>query len=266
MDKKNTPKHTKQPAKNEKPKKSADNSVIKNEFSVIEAYKTIRTNLLFFLKKTGGNVFITTSAEPSDGKSTFVTNIAISFSQINKKVLVIDCDMRKPRIHNLLDVKRSPGLSNLLAGLCNLRDVIRKTEFENLFVLPSGSLPPNPAELLTGVVMEELLQALRDTYDIILIDTPPVNIVSDAAIVSKYADGVVLIAKHESTTHNEINKAVKQLGLVDAKILGVILNSVDYSKISGGKYSKYYKRYYKKDYSQYGTNIYSESETASSEE
>lgn len=221
-----------------------------NRFSVIESYKTIRTNLQFSMKRKGCNVIIVTSTMPRDGKSTVVANIAVAFSQTEKKVLVIDCDMRKPRINKFFNVPAVPGLSNVLGGLCSLKDAVQPTEYKNLSVISSGILPPNPAELLASKDMEDMVTALREEYDLIVMDSPPVNIVSDSVVITKVADGVVLVVRHAITTHPDIEKAIKSLEFVNAKIIGIILNAVDYDKIYGKRYGSYYG---KKGYSGYGS-------------
>lgn len=215
-----------------------------NRFSVVEAYKTIRTNLQFSFTRKSGNVVIVSSTLPRDGKSTVVANIAVAFAQIGMKVLIIDSDMRKPRINKFFGVSATPGLSNTLAGLSSLHDVIQTTRYKNLHIIASGILPPNPAELIAGAAMERTLTDLRDEYDVILLDTPPVNIVSDAVIATKYADGVVIVARHAVTTHPDLSRAIKSFEFVNAKIFGIILNAVDYAKIYGKQYGSYGRKNY----------------------
>lgn len=218
-----------------------------NRFSVVEAYKTIRTNLQFSFKKKTGNVVIITSTMPRDGKSTVVANVAVAFAQTGVKVLIVDCDMRKPRINKFFNIPSVPGLSNFLGGLSSLEEVVQSTDYNNLHIITAGILPPNPAELLSGAAMEELVTKLRDDYDIIVIDTPPVNIVSDAVVSTKFADGVVIVVRHAVTTHPDLAKAVKSFEFVDAKIFGIVLNAVDYAKMYGNRYG-----YGKYGYSKYG--------------
>ncbi len=219
-----------------------------NRFSVVEAYKTIRTNLQFSFANKTGNVVIVTSTLPRDGKSTVVANISVAFAQTGMKVLIIDCDMRKPRINKFFNVPSAPGLSNLLAGLSQLSDTIQKTDYKNLSIIASGLLPPNPAELISGAAMDGLIRRLRGEYDVIIVDTPPVNIVSDAVVATKFADGVVIVARHAVTTHPDLGKAIKSFEFVNAKIYGIVLNAVDYAKI----YGKHYGGYYRKSYGSYG--------------
>ena len=216
-------------------------SLSTNRFSVVESYKTLRTNLQFSMTKKGCNVIIITSTMPRDGKSTVAANIAVAFAQTDIKVLIIDCDMRKPRINKFFNIPAVPGLSNTLAGLCKAEAAIHSTEYKNLHIIPSGILPPNPAELLMSTPMEELMDALRLEYDLIILDTPPINIVSDALAVTKIADGVVLVVRHAVTSHPDVEKSIKSLEFVNAKILGIVLNAIDYSKIYGKRYGSYYR-------------------------
>lgn len=230
-----------------KKKKGKGNTGTGNRFSVVEAYKTIRTNLQFSFKKRTGNVVVVTSTMPRDGKSTVVANISVAFAQTGMKVLVVDCDMRKPRINKFFNIVSIPGLSNVLAGLSPLADAIQQTSYKNLSIIASGILPPNPAELISGAVMEDLIGKLREVYDVIVVDTPPVNIVSDAVVATKFADGVVIVARHAVTTHPELAKAIKSFEFVDAKIYGIILNAVDYAKIYGKRYGSYGQKTYGKN-------------------
>ncbi len=218
--------------------KSGSN-VSTNRFSVVESYKTLRTNLQFSMTKKGCNAIIITSTMPRDGKSTVAANTAVAFAQTDIKVLIIDCDMRKPRINKFFNIPAVPGLSNVLAGLCEAKESIHASEYKNLSIIPSGILPPNPAELLMSTAMEELMDALRLEYDLIILDTPPVNIVSDALAVTKVTDGVVLVVRHAVTSHPDVEKSIKSLEFVNAKILGIVLNAIDYSKIYGKRYGAY---------------------------
>ncbi|MHB1454423.1 MAG: CpsD/CapB family tyrosine-protein kinase [Saccharofermentanales bacterium] len=228
-----------------------------NRFSVVEAYKTIRTNLQFSFKKKTGNVVIITSTLPRDGKSTVVANVAVAFAQTGAKVLVIDCDLRKPRINKFFNISAVPGLSNYLGSLSSLEEVIQTTDYNNLSIITAGILPPNPAELISGAAMEDLVLKLRDEYDIIVVDTPPVNIVSDAVVATKFADGVVIVVRHAITTHPDLVKAVKSFEFVDAKIFGIVLNAVDYAKMYGNRYGYGKSGYGKYGYGKYGGYSYS---------
>lgn len=223
-----------------------------NRFSVVEAYKTIRTNLQFSLTKKTGNTIIITSTLPRDGKSTVVANVGVAFAQIGVKTLIIDADLRKPRMNKFFNIPAVPGLSNHLAGLAPLSEVVQSTNYPNLHVIPSGILPPNPAELIASTAMDRLVESMKEQYDVILMDTPPANIVSDAVVATKFADGVILVVRHSVTTHPDVARAIKSFELVNAKIIGLVLNAVDYSKIYGKRYGSYGKYGKYSSYGKYG--------------
>lgn len=221
----------------------------KSNFSVIEAYKTIRTNLMFATQKKDCNCVIITSTVPNEGKSTNCCNLAITMAQTKSRVLIIDCDLRKPSIHKFFKVQGIPGLSEALAGMNDVADVVRHTEYGNLDIICGGTIPPNPAELLSSSVMDKLLAAASKVYNYILLDTPPINLVSDALALSEKTDGVVLVTRQGETTHPELAHALNSLEFAHAKVLGIILNGVE----MGGKYGHY--RYGKKKYG-YGKHGY----------
>lgn len=165
------------------------------KFIISEAYKSLRTNLRFTLRWDGCKKIIISSPIPEDGKSTTSTNIAITIAQTGAKVLLIDCDMRKGRLHSFFDLKSAVGVSDTLSGMKDVKDVIQDTSYKNLQVIAIGSIPPNPAELLASVQMEELIKKLEKVYDYIIIDTPPVNVVSDALSLVKLVNGVVIVVR-----------------------------------------------------------------------
>jgi capsular exopolysaccharide synthesis family protein len=217
------------------------------KFSVVEAYKTLRTNLQFMMKNDRCNVISVTSTLPRDGKSTVVANLGVAFSQTENRVLIVDCDMRKPRINKFFDVAASPGLSNYLVKLTSLEKVIQKTSYPNLHVISSGTLPPNPAELLSGTEMLSFVEEIRDRFDLVILDAPPLSMVSDAYIMTKYSDGVLLVIKHAFTTYAMVDRCVKGLNLVNTKIWGIVMNDVDMKKIYGKRDGYYYKYGYNYD-------------------
>lgn len=194
----------------------------KSPFNIAEAYKSMRTNLMFML--SGGKKTIAfTSAEASDGKTTTCLNTAIAFAQTGNKVLVVDMDMRKPRVHRYFDIPAAPGLSDMLGGF--VEDIpIFGTEYENLFVLPVGTVPPNPSELLMSETFAALLAALRGDYDYIFFDAPPVSVVTDVAVVASKLDGIVFVVREKKTVLETVKQSVRSLERVDAKVLGFILN------------------------------------------
>ncbi len=214
----------------------------KIKFQVTEAYKSIRTNLMFSIAHPGCKTIVVSSSMENEGKSTGAVNIAISLSQTNLRVLLIDTDLRKPKLHMFFDMNNAPGLSHVLSGLQPLSETIRHTSYTNLDVITAGATPPNPSELLASETFGQLLQTLAADYDYIIVDTPPVNVVSDALPVIKKSDGVVLMVRSGMATYPELDKAVQHLQMIDAKILGLVLNGADTrSKGYGSKagYGKY---------------------------
>ncbi len=235
------------------------------KFRVEEAYKSARTNIMFSVMKKGCKTIVVSSSAPNEGKTTTTINLAITFAQANQKVLLIDGDLRKPKIHHYFSISNAPGLTNYLGSKygdatgskIDINSVIHATEFDNLAVLCSGSIPPNPAEILGSEAMQEFLDALSRSFDYIIIDTPPVNVVSDALPVIKEADGVVLVVRSNYTTHPDVQKALSALEFIDAKILGFIVNfvPVNTGKYSYGKYGKYHYGKYRSSYG-YGSYGY----------
>lgn len=228
-------------------------------FDYEEAYKATRTNIIFSLaeKTEGCKTIVITSAIPNEGKTTICLNLALSFAQTEAKVLVIDADLRKPKVHTYLNLENNIGLTNVLAGLDDISTAIKK-HTSGFDYIPSGHIPPNPVELLSSKKMEELLEQLSQSYDYIFIDTPPVMIVTDASALARYSTGVILVAKYMFTTRENLEKAISNLKFVNANILGILLNSLEsakrrtYKKAYSRKYYKYYK-YYGYEYT-YGNN------------
>lgn len=209
-------------------------------FSVKEAYKLARTNILFSLAEEGCKSIAITSAYPGEGKTTTATNMAISFAQMGKRTLLIDGDMRKPQVHHVFSLDNQIGLSNILGGFAGVEEAIHPLE-SGIKVITAGHIPPNPVELLGSKRMKELLEDLGQQYDYIFIDTPPTNMVTDALVISEIASGTIIIAKQGYSKKHELEEAIGKLKFAQAKLLGFILTG-DNSK--GGKYSKS-KRYSK---------------------
>lgn len=208
-------------------------------FSVQEAYKSLRTNVRFFLRGNGCKRISITSASAGEGKSITLLNLAISMAEDGQKVLLIDADMRRPAMARLLVEKTTPGLSNVLAGLDSIDDAIRKDIYTNLDVLFSGDVPPNPSELLGSERMQDLIEQMSKRYDYILVDTPPINLVSDASIVTNLLDGVLLLVRQGRTRKESVRRAVANLELTGIKPLGYVLNGVDMSNGKGYGYYGY---------------------------
>ncbi len=220
-----------------------------DNFAVVEAFKTVRTNLMFSLSEIeGGKVVIFTSSAPCEGKSTCALNVADHFAKMGKKTLLIDADLRKPRVHKVLNLKEE-GLSNYLGGFSELSKVIVPVKGYDFDVMVAGAIPPNPSELLGSNKMKKMMEQLKEEYDYILIDTPPVNMVTDAAILSEISNGVVMVVREDVTTYAELSKAISALEFASAKILGIVVND-SLLDSQGYRYKgKYSKTYRYQDYS-----------------
>lgn len=194
-------------------------------FGAAEAYKIARTNIMFALAQEAGcRKIILTSALPAEGKTTGCINLAATFAQTNAKVLVIDGDLRRPRVHQYLGEKNREGLADYLAGFAEIADVIRYNEQLNFDYIPAGHIPPNPAELLASPKMGELLEELGSVYDYIFLDSPPVTVVADALVLAKFVSGVLVVAKQKQTPHDMLKKTIASLQFAEVKILGFLMN------------------------------------------
>lgn len=221
-------------------------------FAVVESYKTMRTNLMFLLAQENGKVISFTSSNASEGKSTTSVNIAIAFSQLNGKVLVIDADLRRSSIHKKLRIENDSGLSSVLAGFEKFEDV-KKSANPNLDVLTAGPIPPNPSELLGSAAFKKLIEELREKYDYIIIDTPPLNIVTDALLIGPHTDGMVLVVRDAYTPRESIRAAINAAKFANIKILGAMLNGANPKNSRRYSYRRYaYKYGYKYSSSGYG--------------
>ena len=212
-------------------------------FNVAESYKSIRTNIMFSLGTSDKKIIAVSSPNPSDGKSTASANIAIAFAQTDSKVLLIDADMRKPVQHKTFKLSNTKGLSTLIVNMSTPEESIKQSVVENLDVLTSGPMPPNPSELLSSEQFAKLMKKLAKEYDYIIIDTPPVNVVSDAMVMTNLVSGVVLVVKHKVTTYGDISEALKQFEFAGANMLGFVLND-----IQGNRRGYYYNYKYKYSY------------------
>lgn len=207
------------------------------EFQIRESYKAARTNIVYSIIKKGCKKISFTSVSKSEGKTITSVNIAIALAkQVNIKVLIIDCDLRRPQVHNLLSIEPAPGVTNFLNGECDKEAIIKPTKVENLFAVPCGAIPPNPSELLESSDMHDFIKNAEKEYDFIIFDTPPIGVVVDALPIVKQTDGVVLIVKHNHTTYPGLKRIVETLSRNNAKILGIVVNGVDTLKTDkGGK-------------------------------
>lgn len=200
-----------------------------------ETFRSLRTNIQFMNADSEKKVMQITSTVPGEGKSYVTANLAIAFAQINKKVLIIDVDMRKGRQYSLFNLNPRPGLSNFLSGVVdsdftldkdNIESYIQPTDIENLFVITSGSVPPNPSELLVSNKMGKVIDGLMDKFDIVIFDAPPCLIVADALIMSRLVDFNLIVSAQNITKMEDLNKAKTAIENVNGKVAGVILNKV----------------------------------------
>ena len=192
-------------------------------FDRIETYKAIRTSIMFSAPKTDkGKVITLTSAAPGEGKTSTALNLAITFAQIGAKTLVIDADMRKSSVHRYLGLERKIGLSNILCGFASVEEATYKSIRENLDCITAGEIPPNPAELLGSDEFSALIEVLVEKYEYVIIDTPPITVVTDAMLVSRSSTGVVLVARKNMTTYKALDAAVDGINRQNVPLLGII--------------------------------------------
>lgn len=207
-------------------------------FIVKEAYSSIRTNLLFTQKGEKCPIFVVTSPTANNGKSLNAINMAISFAQLGKKTLIIDSDLRNPTIHRMFGFSSQKGLSEILAGLTD-EITVTKTEFDNLSILTAGKIPPNPSELLSSERMDNLLDFVKEHFDCVFIDTPPINIVTDCTVFAPKTTGYVIVVKSDVTEVADLKTAVSNISLIKGNILGFVLNDVYPTTGKGSYYKKY---------------------------
>lgn len=203
---------------------------------VAEAYRTLRTNIQYSSFDKEIKTIVVTSAEAAEGKSTVSGNLALSFAQNEKKVIIVDCDLRKPSVHKNFKISNLIGLSEVLIGKEKLENVIQHRN-ENLDILPSGKIPPNPSEMLSSTAMTKLIEILRNEYDVIILDSPPLGAVTDAQVLSTKADGTILVVRAQRTNRDVVIEAKNLLTKVDANIIGTVLHAVENTR---GKYYYYY--------------------------
>ena len=215
-------------------------------FEASEAYKRLRTNIQYTLPLNGEKkcrVIGVTSALPGEGKSTTSVNLAFSLADAGEQVLLIDADMRLPTLSLLLDIECIPGLSDYLVTGDQTLPFLKPTkQHKNLHIIPAGNLPPNPAELLGLERMREMLESMAAVYDYILIDLPPINVVTDAAVISKYVDGVLMVVRQNYDKKHTLDDALRFLKYADARIIGFVLNCSGKGERPSRKY-EYRKEY-----------------------
>ena len=219
------------------------NKIIINEnpkSPISEAYRTLRTNIQFSSIDKEIKTIMVNSAGPSEGKSTTITNLAATTANNDKKVLIIDCDLRKPKVHTFFEISNASGLTTILADNIDYREAIQKSDMKNLDILTSGPIPPNPSEVLGSKRMKALLDEVKEDYDMILIDAPPVGMVTDGAVIGNIVDGVILVCAVGQANIDATKHAKASLEQANANILGVVMNKVPTDRNGYYKYNYYY--------------------------
>lgn len=232
------------------PKNKIDRSINTEAlgFQIRESYKTARTNIAYSIIKKGCKKVAFTSSSKGEGKTVTAMNVASALSQqVDTKVLVIECDLRRPHVHSALKLTPTPGLTNYLNNECTYEDIIKSTKLPNLNAVCYGAVPPNPSELLASESMADFIKTVEKDYDYIIFDTPPIGVVIDAVPIIKASDGVVVVVKNNSTTYPQLNKTLDTLNRSGGKTLGIIIN-----KVKPSETRKYKKGNYEYSYGYYG--------------
>lgn len=212
-------------------------------FAIVEAYNTARTNTMFAVSTGESKIIAVTSSNPSEGKSTTCANFAISFANAGFKVLLVECDLRKPTVGKNFAIKPKNGLSAILGGFCSVNDAINADVLPNLDIITAGDIPPNPSKLLGSQAMRTFLSASSEIYDYVFLDTPPVNVVTDSQLTNDVIAGIVFVVKEGHTTHPDIQSALEKIRMANGKVLGFVKTFGSVGK--GGRYGK---KYAYKDY------------------
>ncbi|MDU1538935.1 Tyrosine-protein kinase YwqD [uncultured Clostridium sp.] len=208
---------------------------------ISEAYRSIRTNIEFSNIDKEIKTIVVTSSQQNEGKSTVIANLAVSFAGMeNKKILILEGDLRNPTVHRMFNISNTHGITDILTGQKSFDECVHKTEIEGLEVLTCGKMPPNPAEMLASNKMKALIESLKDYYDYIFIDSPPIGIITDAGIISTYADGTILVVASKEVDIEMAQISKDRLEKVNANILGVILNKFEEANGAYGYYNYYY--------------------------
>jgi capsular exopolysaccharide synthesis family protein len=228
-------------------------------FAASEAYKLLRTKIQFsFADDNDCRVIGLSGALSGEGKSLTAVNLAYTLSELNKKVILIDCDMRRPTLAKKLKIRKKPGLSSYLTGQSHLQDLVQDCNLrgnEKAFhVITAGQNPPNPVELLSSARMKSVLERLRTEYDYVILDLPPVGEVTDAMAVANETDGMLLVVRQNYCDRVVLTDAVRQFQFIHAKIIGIVFNCI--SEHSGSYGKSYYKRYYRRYYDRYRKSDY----------
>ena len=212
---------------------------------VSEAYRSLRTSMLYSTTKKNIKSILVSSAGPGEGKTTTVANLAITYANLGKKTLLVDTDLRRPVVHKVFDIDREPGITTYLSnGVDDYRSLIRNSEIDNLSIITAGIIPPNPSELLGSPRMAGLVKKLEKDWDMILFDSPPMVAVTDATMISKEIDQIVLIVKVGQTDKKAFRHTISNLNNIEAPLGGIIMNAVTHKSSYGSYYYYYYYQYY----------------------
>ena len=199
-----------------------------------ETFRMVRTILAFMSQDEPLKTVVVTCALPLEGKTTVATNLATSLAQSGRSTLLVDADLRRPRVHRVFHVDREVGLTSLVVGEATLQEAVRSTQIDGLSVLPAGPIPPNPSELLHSIAFGRLKEDLSNHYDWVVFDSPPMGAVTDAAVLAPQVDGVLLVVRAGRTTRDSVSSARKQLASVSARLVGSVLNDIDIRMRGGG--------------------------------
>lgn len=230
-------------AKNQNAEMRTETISDKSKFAIVESYKSARSNIMFSLSADDDKIFAVTSYSKGEGKSTVSANLAISFSKMEKRVLLVDCDLRRPNVHNIFKIENNLGLSNVIGKMGELEDAVHHNVLPNLDVLPSGTIPPNPSELLCSARFVKMIKELYEQYDYIIFDTPPIGVVADALLLKDLVAGFVVVLRERFTTHGDLQNLLDSVKLADSKILGFIKVGCQGSK-KRNRRGYYYYQYY----------------------
>lgn len=245
---------SKKKSKNTEARKSQEGKLLSDDtpFAITEAYNTARTNIMFAASTGKRKIIAVTSSNPSEGKSTNCSNIAMSFANAGYKVLLVECDLRKPTMAKNFSLKAKSGLADVLGGFCTINEALFNDVIHNLDIITAGNIPPNPSELLGSEVMKEFLEASAEAYDYVFLDTPPVNVVTDSQLMNDVIAGLVLVIRENSTTHYDVQDMLEKINLANGKALGFVKTFCRPEKT--GRYGKKYSYDYKYGYSNKNTS------------
>ncbi|WP_316607425.1 CpsD/CapB family tyrosine-protein kinase [uncultured Ruminococcus sp.] len=233
----------------ETPEKAKNVLTNDSKFAIVEGYKIARTNLVFSLTALKSNCVAVTSWSKGEGKSTATVNLAISFAKMGKRVLLIDTDLRRPNLHNLLKLKNESGVSDVIGQFNDFDNAVHRDAVPCLDVLTSGAIPPNPSELLASAYFAELVEKAKQVYDYVVMDTPPLGVVADTLTMKDLVGGFVLVVREKVTSHGDIERALQSVRLADSKVLGFLKVGCELrSKRYGKKYNYNYSYNYNSNY------------------